>query len=158
MVNLNDEERAILAGETGEPRQRALEHQIQVADFFDAADLAPVSQAHVMADTEALGESGVAYLEQLAAGPVEQCRVRIPTITDPRGADFGAYERIKQDKSFVDLERRIVTAFRALGMLMTDTCINYQTIMPPVLGEHLAMGDTGVTIYCNSVLGARTNF
>jgi predicted aconitase len=41
---------------------------------------------------------------------------------------------------------------------MTDTCINYQTIMPPVLGEHVAYGDTGVVIYCNSVLGARSNF
>jgi hypothetical protein len=41
---------------------------------------------------------------------------------------------------------------------MTNTCINYQTIMPPVRGEHLAFGDTGVVIYCNSVLGAYSNF
>jgi hypothetical protein len=41
---------------------------------------------------------------------------------------------------------------------MTDTCINYQTIMPPTRGEHLAMGDTGVVIYSNSVFGARSNF
>ena len=31
--------------------------------------------------------------------------------------------------------------------MMTDTCINYQIIMPPVLGEHLAFGDTGSVIY-----------
>jgi predicted aconitase len=43
-------------------------------------------------------------------------------------------------------------------VLMTNTCINYQTILPPVRGEHLALGDTGVAIYCNSVLGARSNF
>jgi predicted aconitase len=42
--------------------------------------------------------------------------------------------------------------------LMTDTCINYQTILPPTRGEHLAMGDTGVVIYSNSVFGARSNF
>jgi predicted aconitase len=41
---------------------------------------------------------------------------------------------------------------------MTNTCVNYQTIMPPVKGEHVAYGDTGVVIYCNSVLGARSNF
>ncbi len=46
----------------------------------------------------------------------------------------------------------------ALGVLMTDTCINYQTIMPPVRGEHVAYGDTGVVIYSNSVCGARSNF
>ena len=38
-----------------------------------------------MADTESLGPSGVAWLEQLATLPKEQRRVRIPTITDPRG-------------------------------------------------------------------------
>src|SRR5205807_2010807 len=45
-----------------------------------------------------------------------------------------------------------------LGALMTNTCINYQTIMPPVRGEHVAYGDTGVVIYSNSVCGARSNF
>ncbi len=44
------------------------------------------------------------------------------------------------------------------GVLMTDTCVTYQTIMPPVLGEHVAYGDIGVVIHCNSVLGARSNF
>jgi predicted aconitase len=58
----------------------------------------------------------------------------------------------------IELERRAVAAFEALGVLMTNTCINYQTIMPPVLREHVAYGDTGVVIYCNSVCGARSNF
>jgi predicted aconitase len=58
----------------------------------------------------------------------------------------------------LDLERRAIAAFEALGILMTDTCINYQTIMPPVRGEHVAYGDTGVVIYCNSICGARSNF
>jgi hypothetical protein len=56
------------------------------------------------------------------------------------------------------LEQRTIDAFEAMGILMTNTCINYQTIMPPVRGEHLAFGDTGVVIYCNSVLGAYSNF
>jgi predicted aconitase len=58
----------------------------------------------------------------------------------------------------LDRERRAIAAFEALGVLMTDTCINYQTIMPPVRGEHVAYGDTGVVIYSNSVCGARSNF
>jgi predicted aconitase len=41
---------------------------------------------------------------------------------------------------------------------MTDTCINYQTVMAPLRGEHVAWGDTGSVIYANSVLGARSNF
>jgi predicted aconitase len=111
-----------------------------------------------MADTEALGEAGVEYLEELANYPEAERRVVIPTISDPRGADFNAYERINQNPAYVELERRADKAFRALGVLMTDTCINYQTVMAPVRGEHLAMGDTGVVIYCNSVQGSRSNY
>jgi predicted aconitase len=58
----------------------------------------------------------------------------------------------------LELERRAIAAFEALGVLMTNTCINYQTIMAPVKGEHVAYGDTGVVIYANSVCGARSNF
>ena len=81
--------------------------------------------------------------------------MRVPTITDPRGTDFAAADRLKQQDWMLALERRAIAAFEALGVLMTDTCINYQTIMPPVRGEHMAYGDTGVVIYSNSVLGAR---
>ncbi|MDH3596191.1 MAG: aconitase X catalytic domain-containing protein [Rhodospirillales bacterium] len=158
MVALTDDEKAMLAGARGEPRRLAMEHLVQVAGFFDAEDLVEVSQVHIMADSEALGEAGVAFLERLAAAPDAERKVVVPTITDPRGTDFKAYERLRQDRSFVELERRMITAFEALGVLMTDTCINYQTIMPPVLGEHLAFGDTGSVIYANSVLGARSNF
>ena len=84
--------------------------------------------------------------------------MRIPTITDPRGTDFAAAARLKQQDWMLALERRTIAAFEALGVLMTDTCINYQTIMPAVRGEHMAYGDTGVVIYSNSVLGARSNF
>jgi len=79
-------------------------------------------------------------------------------MTDPRGTDFAQAQRLKQQLWMLDLERRAIAAFEALGVLMTDTCINYQTIMPPVRGEHLAYGDTGVVIYSNSVCGARSNF
>src|SRR5271169_2167814 len=157
-MRLTDEERAMLAGELGEPRRWALSHQIAVGEFFDAADFVPVSQAHVMADTESLGEAGVRFLESLAAAPEPDRRVRVPTTTDPRGLDFAVYRRLGQTDKMAALEQRAIEALRAFGVLMTDTCINYQTIMAPVRGEHMAYGDTGVVIYSNSVLGARSNF
>ncbi len=157
-MKLNDEEKAMLAGEFGRVRQWAIRHQIAVGEFFDAEDLVPVGQAHIMADTESLGEAGVAFLEDLARAPEAERRVRISTITDPRGLDPKKYRKLKQTDAMAEIEARAVAAFRALGVLMTDTCINYQTILPPVRGEHLAFGDTGVVIYSNSVLGARSNF
>ena len=157
-MQLSDAEQAMLAGEAGTARQWAIRHQIAVGDFFDAPDFVSVGQAHVMADTESLGEAGVAWLEGLAALPAPERRVRIPTITDPRGLDFASYKRLRQTEAMAAIEARAIAAFEALGVLMTNTCINYQTILPPVRGEHLALGDTGVVIYSNSVQGARSNF
>ena len=155
---LNEIEKSMLAGEMGEPRRQALEHQQKVGRFFDAADMVEIAQAHIMADTEALGSANVEYLEKVASYPEEDRHVAIPTITDPRGADLKQYTIVRQDEAFIDLERRTIAAFEALGVMMTDTCINYQLFMPPVQGQNLAFGDTGVCIYSNSVLGARTNY
>jgi predicted aconitase len=157
-LKLTDEEQAMRGGEFGPLRQWAIAHQIEVGSYLGAADFVPVTQAHIMADTESLGRAGVAWLERWAALPMAQRQMRVPTITDPRGTDFAHAERLKQQPWMLDLERRAIAAFEALGVLMTDTCINYQTIMPPVRGEHVAYGDTGVVIYCNSVCGARSNF
>jgi predicted aconitase len=157
-MQLTDEEQALRAGHFGPAAQWAIEHQIKVGTYLGAEDFVPVSQAHIMADTESLGVAGVEWLERMAQLPAAQRQVRIPTITDPRGTDFAAAHRLKHQSWMLDLERRAITAFEALGILMTDTCINYQTIMPPVRGEHVAYGDTGVVIYSNSVCGARSNF
>jgi predicted aconitase len=157
-MRLSDEERAMQAGQFGPAVQWAIGHQIKVGNYLGAEDFVPVTQAHVMADTESLGAAGVEWLETMARLPAGQRRVRIPTITDPRGTDFAAAHKLKHQPWMLDLERRAIAAFEALGVLMTDTCINYQTIMAPVRGEHCAYGDTGVTIYGNSVCGARSNF
>jgi predicted aconitase len=157
-MRITDEERAMQAGAFGPAVQWAIAHQLRVGQYLKAHDFVPVTQAHIMADTESLGVAGVEWLERWAGLPPAERRVRIPTITDPRGTDFAAAHRLKHEPWMLDLERRAIAAFQALGVLMTDTCINYQTIMPPVRGEHVAYGDTGVVIYCNSVCGARSNF
>ncbi len=46
-MRLTAEEQALIAGEQGEARRWAIEHQIAVGGFFDAVDLVPVSQAHM---------------------------------------------------------------------------------------------------------------
>lgn len=157
-MHLSDLEQRMLDGGFGEPRRWAIAQQVAVGEFFDAADFVEVSQVHICADTEALGASGVAFLERLASAPLDQRRVMVPTVTDPRGADFQRAAGIKHPDWIVELERRAADALAALGMILTDTCINYQSVLPPVRGEHLAFGDTGSVIYANSVCGARSNY
>jgi len=154
-MKLSDRDQAMLAGEMGAACQWALNHQLAVGRMFDAGDMVDVSQAHMMADPESLGEAGVAFAEELARSGARVC---IPMITDPRGVDLSQYEPLGQTEAMAVLERRFIKACRDMGIIMTDTCINYQTIMPPVFGDHVAYGDTGVVIYSNSVCGARSNF
>ena len=157
-MKLNEEEQDILSGKAGPVACQALQHQIKVGEFFGAEDFVPVTQAHIMADSESLGEAGVRWLEGLAAVTEGQRQVRVPTITDPRGTDFAKAAFLGQKSAMLDLERRTISAFVKLGVAMTDTCINYQTIQAPTRNEHVAFGDTGVVIYSNSICGARSNF
>jgi predicted aconitase len=157
-MKLSPQEEAMLNGEMGQARRWAIAHQLQVGRMFDAEDMVEVVQAHMMADPESIGVAGVELFERFAELPEKERRVAIPMITDPRGVDLSYYHPLGQTEAMADIERRFVAACRKLGIILTDTCINYQTIMPPVLGEHVAYGDTGVVIYSNSVCGARSNF
>src|SRR5262245_64604973 len=130
-MTLNDEERDILAGKAGPVARQALQHQLKVGEFFGAEDFVPVTQAHIMADTESLGEAGVRWLEGLAAAAEGQVRVRVPTITDPRGTDFAKASFLGQTSTMLELDRRAIPAFDRLGDTVTNTCINYQTIQAP---------------------------
>ncbi len=157
-MKLNSATEAMRAGELGQARQWAIEHQLQIGRMFDAQDMVAVSQAHMMADPESIGEAGVEFFENFASMPFEDRQLRIPLITDPRGVDLRYYDPLGQTEEMANLERRFIKACESMGVVMTNTCINYQTVNSPLLGDHVAYGDTGVVIYSNSVCGARSNF
>ena len=154
-MNLSQEEKAMSKGELGEAAKWAINHQIEVGNFFDAEDFVSVSNVHMMVDPESIGVAGVKFFENLVK---MNAKVRVPMITDPRGVDLDYYRPLGQTEEMADIERRTIKACSSMGILMTNTCVNYQTIMAPLYGEHLAYGDTGVVIYSNSVFGARSNF
>ena len=47
-MKLNNQERAMLAGDFGLAVKWAMEHQLQVGRMFDAEDMVDVSQAHML--------------------------------------------------------------------------------------------------------------
>ena len=154
-VRLTDEERAMLAGAQGEAVRRALDYQAEVGRFFGAARFVPITNAHMMGDIEVLGDAGLAFLRDardLGA------RARIPVTTNARCVDFAWADRLGQDPGECAKEREVIAALRAMDVVTADTCINYQTLYQPHLGERVAWGDTGTVIYANSVFGARSNF
>src|SRR4051812_40134183 len=145
----------MLAGADGEAARRALGYQIEVGRFFGAERLVPVTNAHMMGDIEVLGDTGLGFLQEMQG---LGARARIPITTNPRCIDFAWAERLGQDPAECAKERQVITAIQGMNVLTTDTCINYQALYQPHLGERVAWGDTGTSIYANSVFGARTNF
>ena len=154
-MELTREEEAILGGGRGEAARRALEYQIEVGRFWGAKRFVPVTSVHMMGDIEVMGDGGLEYLRGEAA---RGARCVVATTTNARCMDFAHCERMGQDAGEAVKERELIATLRRMDVVTTDTCINYQTVYQPHLGEHVAWGDTGTVIYANSVFGARSNF
>jgi predicted aconitase len=154
-VELTPEEREILGGKRGEAARRALAYQVEVGKFWGAKRFVPVSNVHMMGDIEVMGDGGLAWLKAEAESGA---RCAVGTTTNARCMDFAHCERMGQDAGEAVKERELIAALRRMDVVTTDTCINYQTVYQPHLGEHVAWGDTGTVIYANSVFGARSNF
>jgi predicted aconitase len=154
-LDLTPEEQAVLAGSRGEAPRRALEYQIEVGRFWGAKRLVPVTNVHMMGDIEVMGDAGLEFLKnELKSG----ARCAVGTTTNARCIDFAHCDRLGQAPAEVAKERELIQVLRRMDVVTTDTCINYQTVYQPHLGEHVAWGDTGTVIYANSVFGARSNF
>jgi predicted aconitase len=154
-MQLTPEEQAILGGGRGEAAGRALRYQIDVGRFWGAKRFVPVTNVHMMGDIEVMGDGGLEYLRGEAASGA---RCVVGTTTNARCMDFAHCERMGQDAGEAKKERELIATLRRMDVVTTDTCINYQTVYQPHLGEHVAWGDTGTVIYANSVFGARSNF
>ncbi|TBL79858.1 aconitase X [Paenibacillus thalictri] len=153
-MELTQFEHSILNGERGETARNALEYQIRVGEYYGAKRFVPITQAHITADIEVMGDPGLSFLE----ANKNDARFLVPTTTNARCVDFEQCVKLGQSADGVAKERRVVDAVQRMGAMTIDSCVNYQVAYQPRLGEHVAWGDTGTVIYANSVFGARTNF
>lgn len=155
MIELDPEEQAMLRGDRGRTIREAIEFQIEVGNFFEAERFVKITQSHVMGDIEVMGDGGLGLLRDLAS---EAVRCAVPTSSNAHCMHFHGEPGLRQDAGEQAKEREILQLFGRMGIAATDTCVPYQTVYQPKLGEHVAWGDTGTVIYANSVLGARTNY
>jgi len=154
-LKLTADEQEMLDGRRGEIAREAISYQLEVGKFWGAERFVPITNAHMMGDIEVMGDAGLSYLKDVCE---RRGRCTIPITTNARCMDFEYAEKLGQDPAEARKEQLIIELMRKLNVLTTDTCINYQAVYQPHLGEHLAWGDTGTVIYANSVFGARTNF
>src|SRR5436305_13092117 len=124
-MQLTREEEKMLRGALGEAPRQALQLQLEVGEFFGAERFVPVTNVHMMGDVEVMGDGGLGFMRDMA-GLGARCVVN--TTTNARCFDFDYVERLNQDVDAAEKEKELISLLRRIGVMTTDTCINYQSL------------------------------
>ncbi len=152
-IHLDDDERAMLAGEAGEAARFAMRVLYRLAPMYGATRLLPVERAHIDGCIYS-GDAGLEYAERLAG---LGARVAVPTTLNVVSLDRTAWREIGIPAAYAGNARRIAEAYVAMGAQPTFTCAPYQTAARPRFGEQIAWSESNAVAFANSVVGARTN-
>src|SRR5260221_5274560 len=150
---LTDDERAMMAGARAPAIAMASRILCETAAMLGADRLVAVTSSHVDGCLYH-GDSGVHFAERLAA---DGGRVAVPTTLNVGALDLLHPGRVQFDRRTTEMARRMMVAYEQLGCAPSWTCAPYQAGHRPGLGEHVAWGESNAVVFCNSVLGARTN-
>jgi len=152
-VELTEGDRAYLRGERGEAAALAMRIVVEMAGVSAAERLIDVASAHVDGCLYH-GIAGLAFAERLVAGGA---RVAVPTTLNVGALDLLHPDRYRGDAETAANARRQMDAYVAMGCRPTWTCAPYQLPERPAFGQHVAWAESNAIVFCNSVLGARTD-
>jgi predicted aconitase len=152
-VQLTADEAAIAAGVRGDGAAMAMRIVAETARLMGADRLLEIDSAHI---DGALyhGDSGTLFAESLVAGAA---RVSVRATLNVGAIDLTGCSRTRLPEHEHAMASRMMAAYRQLGCEPTWTCAPYQAGHRPRLGSHVAWGESNAVVFCNSVLGARTN-
>jgi predicted aconitase len=156
-MHLTREEERILGGGEGKGVQKALRILVALGDIYGADSLIPVKSVQVAGVSyKNLGEEGTMFLEELVD---EGAKVRegVTATLNPSGSDLVDWAKTGFREDLAGKQKRIIDAYKAMGVLPTCTCLPYESGFAPEFGEHIAWAESSCVIYANSVIGARTN-
>jgi predicted aconitase len=150
---LSAEERAIAGGERGAGAATAMRIVAESARLLGAPRLIPIASAHI---DGALyhGDSGTLFAERLVEGGA---RVAVRSTLNVGALDLTGCSQVRLAEPERGMARRMMGAYRALGCETSWTCAPYQAGHRPAFGSDVAWGESNAVVFCNSVLGARTN-
>jgi predicted aconitase len=144
----------MLSGEAGAGTAFAMRLVVRAAEVLGASRLIPISRAHVDACLYH-GEATLDFTTRLSEGGT---RVAVPTSLNVGLVDLLHPELWRGDLQEAERGRRLMEAYRALGCRPTFTCAPYQVANArPSFGEQVAWAESNAIVFCNSVIGARTN-
>lgn len=164
---LTDEEKGMRDGAEGPAVAAAMDLLIRYGEALDARKLCDTRNvagtttqpSPVKAKLVAEGgwHKAFAVLNLDCDDPVEIPDMKVPTCQLQQGFGPDSAGIAPYPKEFVELQSDAEAFYGRRGVNILATCTPYQVGNLPVRGEHCAWMESSAVVYCNSVLGARTN-
>ncbi|MCD6381660.1 MAG: aconitase X catalytic domain-containing protein [Candidatus Aenigmarchaeota archaeon] len=150
---LTKEQEKMLNGEYGEVVERFMRLLVKLGEIYNADKLIPITSVQIAGVSyKSIGDPGLEFLDDIASKNV---KVKVPSFLNPAGVDLENTNEFPE--YFVEKQKRIIDAYRRLGIRITATCTPYFISVLPRFGEHVAWSESSAVSFVNSVLGARTN-
>jgi predicted aconitase len=167
-MHLTDEEKSMADGQQGPALARAMDLLLRYGRALGAERLVPTNNvvASVNATTPFMRDFAQqkggfdAVFSEFSLDSDEVVKVpKIRAFTTHTQLGFvpDEPERMGVDAATVQFYKKGEAFTAGLGVQTTNTCTPYQVGNLPTRGEHCAWMESSAVIYCNSVLGARTN-
>ncbi len=154
-MDLTRDEEAILNGEEGEGKQKAMELVTALGKIYGADSLIDITSAHLSgASYKTIGDGGLKYLEDLVGGGAT---VSVPSTLNPVGMDRDRWKEMHISEEFAEKQLRIIDLYGQMGIKKTCSCTPYVGPNVPSMGDHVAWAESSALSFVNSYIGARTN-
>ncbi|MBL4600325.1 MAG: aconitase X catalytic domain-containing protein [Rhizobiaceae bacterium] len=167
-MKLSSDEQAMLDGEDGSGRQKAMELLVRYGEALGAEKFVDTDNV-----TGTMGSSSTFIRDYFDTG---DDRDKLFSYFDldsdeaveiPKARTFACHLQTRFEPQRPDLHDTPAGALEfhqdnqeytaGLGVKMLNTCTPYVVGNTPAQGEHCAWMESSAVVYCNSVLGARTN-
>jgi predicted aconitase len=152
-MQLDDWDRACLAGENGEAAAFAMRILVLMGEVSGAKRMIDIASAHIDGGLYH-GQAGLDFAERLAGAGA---RVRVPTTLNVSSLDLLHPHLYRGDGETAAAARRLMDQYVSMGCKQTWTCAPYQLPDRPAFGENIAWAESNAIVFANSVLGARTD-
>jgi len=169
-MKLTDSERAMLDGDEGKAKQKAMELLVRYARalgaerFVDTHNVAgvpgsysPLLLKYYNATAENAYDVIYSRFDLDSDEVVEVPRVSVSSCHLQGGVDPENWQTLGAQPEALQMSRDSEAAAASHGIRMLKTCTPYLAGNVPAKGEHCAWMESSAVVYCNSVLGARTN-
>jgi predicted aconitase len=165
-MKLTDAEKALLDGKGGKAKQKAMDLLVRYGEALNAERLVDVNNvagtwnagSPAMKPFAEKGMDAVFSKFNLDSDEVvETPQAEVYTCQLIHGIDTQNAHVTGVAEEAVNRQRQAESYFGRRGVAMFNTCTPYQVGNVPVKGEHCAWMESSAVVYCNGVLGARTN-